>query len=427
MNEDDTKLLAEIDAFLDSLLAGGKNAGLELSGASSPFYGIIEKLNLLKAYLAEMSSFAADISNGRLYGDTPDRHNHFCGPLKQLRANLSSLSYDIGELLKGNMAAKIEVDEENVLYKCYNSLVDHFAGISGVSGLQAESAANGSGSLNSWQYHSLITAINKIDTIFMLVDVDGGIVYANKLAVKFLNGRTNLHDGQGADGNDAVLHAIEQNSRSSVFPITREIFDKNSGLWYKITTYSFNLANVQNYFLHILDDISDFKKTEEYLIAKADIDLLTGTFTRRAGLSILNKLSAEGGGPHCLTMLDIDGLKYVNDTYGHMEGDEYIKIVAEILKTSVRATEAVIRYGGDEFLVLFKNCAPELAEKIMSRMQGRLGEMNSKKMKPYTLSFSYGTRPFGKDSPIGLGELISTVDEDMYNDKKNKPGACRTT
>ncbi len=123
-----------------------------------------------------------------------------------------------------------------------------------------------------------------------------------------------------------------------------------------------------------------------------------------------------------MILMDIRSFKEINDTYGHLEGDEVLVKVASVLKTSVRDSDSVIRYGGDEFLVIFLNC-PE--KRVYSRMeeictllaQIVYGEKGSRHITA-DFGISY-TEDFEKTKSF-LNTMISRADSRMYENKKKK-------
>ena len=95
---------------------------------------------------------------------------------------------------------------------------------------------------------------------------------------------------------------------------------------------------------------------KEQIEYERDHDLLTGLLNRRAFHRILKELFLQGETTlkiAALVMIDLDGLKYVNDTYGHTYGDQYIKSAAEVFVESVPENTLISRPGGDEFYILF--------------------------------------------------------------------------
>ncbi|WP_151726286.1 GGDEF domain-containing protein [Acinetobacter ursingii] len=108
----------------------------------------------------------------------------------------------------------------------------------------------------------------------------------------------------------------------------------------------------------------------------ANTDTLTGVSNRLALDDYLVILSQhpQNLSRLCLMIVDIDNFKRVNDEYGHMIGDQVIKLVAEILKTSVRNSDLIVRYGGDEFLVLVEDISLEHALNLAEKMRFKLSQ-----------------------------------------------------
>lgn len=124
----------------------------------------------------------------------------------------------------------------------------------------------------------------------------------------------------------------------------------------------------------------------------ANTDALTGVSNRLALDDYLVILSQHPKtlSQLCLMIIDIDNFKGVNDEYGHIVGDQVIKLVAEILKASVRNSDLIVRYGGDEFLVLVEDISLEhalnLAEKIRFKLSKQAIETSDLKTPLYVSS-----------------------------------------
>ena len=104
-------------------------------------------------------------------------------------------------------------------------------------------------------------------------------------------------------------------------------------------------------------------------------DALTGVYNRRFGLREIRRLAADyrrHGHPYALCLLDMDNLKAINDDFGHLAGDAAIRGFAEAMNSLVREADAVVRLGGDEFLVLLPNSGREQAEAMVERLRTRL-------------------------------------------------------
>ncbi len=120
-----------------------------------------------------------------------------------------------------------------------------------------------------------------------------------------------------------------------------------------------------------------------------------------------------------LSFIDIDGLKHINDTYGHDEGDRIIIATAEILQKCA-GKNYVIRYGGDEFMVIGMARSEKEVEEYWGRVQEEIKAYNKNFKKKAKLSLSYGYDVFKADTTTYLEEYISATDKKMYLEKNRK-------
>ncbi|WP_240837960.1 GGDEF domain-containing protein [Acidaminobacter sp. JC074] len=123
--------------------------------------------------------------------------------------------------------------------------------------------------------------------------------------------------------------------------------------------------------------------------------------------------------PFCLMIIDLNDFKSINDKYGHLEGDSALKGFASILKVSVKGSDILCRYGGDEFIALLPSDSIRAAEKVASRLESRLEDYNQKRLKDYTISISSGYRFYAHYEYLDLKAMLSQVDEHMYKNKEN--------
>ena len=110
----------------------------------------------------------------------------------------------------------------------------------------------------------------------------------------------------------------------------------------------------------IMIDMTAQKQAEMQLESMAKTDALTGLANRRAGVENLRRVYADSKAAHkplTVCFADIDGLKYINDTYGHGAGDSMIKAVADVLRNHIERIGTVCRLGGDEFVLILPACA----------------------------------------------------------------------
>ena len=111
-----------------------------------------------------------------------------------------------------------------------------------------------------------------------------------------------------------------------------------------------SLGRFSDSFNEMIDQLSHYREKMEHI---SNTDVLTGIANRRAFNQMIKKLWDKDI-PCVVVFIDIDGLKYVNDDYGHSEGNHYIKEVCQILKMNLKEDEFIFRIGGDELLILLK-------------------------------------------------------------------------
>jgi len=140
----------------------------------------------------------------------------------------------------------------------------------------------------------------------------------------------------------------------------------------------------------------------------ASLDILTKAFSRL----YLNQYVKKDG---ILVLIDLDGFKAINDKFGHSVGDEVLKTVVKIFKNSIRSEDAIIRYGGDEFIIIFNSQEIAKVQKVIERVQERLYKVEEFDFK---ISFSYGIATIEED--ITLEKTIKEADMNMYVNKEKE-------
>jgi diguanylate cyclase (GGDEF)-like protein/PAS domain S-box-containing protein len=171
----------------------------------------------------------------------------------------------------------------------------------------------------------------------------------------------------------------------------------------------------------VLRDITSKKVIESELTTYATMDILTDVFNRRVGIAMLEKnlqIAKRNGSRLVINFLDVNGLKQVNDTYGHNEGDKLIVTVASVLKSCARNSDIIARMGGDEFLYILPDCSVEGAARVWERMTAEFEKINATGKNQYVISVSRGCAVYDPSYPQTADELIALADKLMYEDKK---------
>ena len=163
----------------------------------------------------------------------------------------------------------------------------------------------------------------------------------------------------------------------------------------------------------VLTDVTQNWMLIEKLEKKAGMDYLTGLANRRAYEGAKERFDVPDPLPLSVIMCDVNGLKQVNDTLGHVYGDEMLRGVAKVLECECPPKKFVARLGGDEFIYLLPGTNPEDAYELIERICAALSRCDDN---PFSLSVATGTATkFTRDE--NLNDIIALADSRMYENK----------
>jgi diguanylate cyclase (GGDEF)-like protein/PAS domain S-box-containing protein len=170
-------------------------------------------------------------------------------------------------------------------------------------------------------------------------------------------------------------------------------------------------------------DITRLKELEESLRSLSLTDELTGLYNRRGFLTLADqqlKLANRAQQQLYILFADVDGLKAINDRYGHQEGDAVLLKTASVLRKTFRESDVIARIGGDEFVVIIlpdEKLDPDL---FCVRLQKKLELFQTGQQDVYTLSLSTGIVYYDPANPVSLTELLLEADKMMYENKRRR-------
>lgn len=266
--------------------------------------------------------------------------------------------------------------------------------------------------------------IDFLDQAVFILNEDGIIVEANRSAVQWLHSLRRKIENIGFDG---LLSVLSNNKRILVKPLE----DSNDSdihfigtaipLIYRMERRAFtaNDGISQGEFI-TLTDVTRNRLLIDRLRDMAGVDALTGLANRYRYQDLLRKLDRVENYPLAIVIGDVNGLKYVNDTYGHHMGDQYIKDIAKVLADCCPKNGYVARYGGDEFATLLVKSPAEAVEVYIDDVNRAL-KVTDSVHKP-SIAMGYAIKHHGNEN---LNALIGQADQQMYVDKMARKAAER--
>ena len=171
------------------------------------------------------------------------------------------------------------------------------------------------------------------------------------------------------------------------------------------------------------------REREEHLRRSAENQLLIDELTQLGNRRGFFELAAEAlkstdreQQTMALFFMDLNGLKQINDTLGHLSGDDALRDTAEVLRRTFRGSDIVARIGGDEFVALAYLHNERDVETLCTRLREHLREFNASRQRPYEVDLSIGATLIDESADENLEEFIARADEAMYQEKRAANG-----
>ncbi len=268
--------------------------------------------------------------------------------------------------------------------------------------------------------------INKADMLIFRLTPQGIIEYVNETVLE----RLNYNKDELIEANiKSIIKDEDYIERDKFWNII-----KNSGAKVFETNFKtkkgdiFPVERVSQYFKYedkeyefaFAKDITERKEKEDeirYLLHK---DSLTGLYNRRYFEEEMKRLDTKRQLPLSIIMCDVNGLKIINDSYGHKKGDEVLIETAQILRSVLRDEDVIARHGGDEFTLLLPQTSHKQGQKIIDRIR-RHSKTIGKEEVPLSMSLGIATKTKTNQS---IQEVLKKADNDMY---RNKLSESRST
>ena len=267
--------------------------------------------------------------------------------------------------------------------------------------------------------------IDFLDSAIFILNEDGVIVECNRTAVVWLRSLGRKVENISFDGLMSLLSNnkfIAINKAEGIGEDHVRVLGTAVPLIYKMSRRSLIMSDGVTKGGYItLTDISRNQLLVERLRDMAGVDALTQTANRYRYQDLLRKLDQKEYYPLAVIIGDVNGLKTINDSFGHSVGDEYLKVIASVLVDCCPAGGYVARYGGDEFVTLIPNSSQEIAERYIADVGNSMKEPIRSNIRP-SIALGCTIKHHGNEN---LNELIARADQEMYAAKMARKAAER--
>jgi diguanylate cyclase (GGDEF)-like protein len=405
-------------AYLRNIIYNPKSASLDLGKLPENFRNYGKGLMYFAECVSEAREFAIALSKGNLDAKSPSRGNEIAAPLKSLHAALKHLTWQTREVAKGDYKQRVSFMGD--FADSFNSMIEQLYQNREALLQEIENGKKKSKALE--ESNNLLEAVtDQISQWIAVIDKNSGEwLYVNRAARYIL---------KNPEWEPDLREWLD--SRLAASPVkgskqTEELAFPPS----KATQYFSVVIHSIQWYGHeatafVLTDISSEKKQLHRLESVAYRDTLTKTFNRRYGMEILTEWLSMGKS-FVICFADLDNLKYVNDKFGHNEGDKYILQVADILRR-FSGDSIVCRLGGDEFMILSQDMPTDKAEARLEELRSILLNAESGSIGLNIRSLSYGVIGVETDNTMSAGALLGLADEKMYEYKRAHKMMRRTT
>jgi len=392
--------------YLRDVIYDPANASLDIEKLPEDFQDFASGLQFFSECVMETKGVAQALSRGDLNAKMPSRGNEIASPLKSLHASLKHLTWQTQQIAQGDYNQRVAFMGD--FSRAFNVMVEQLAEREialkeTINQMQIKSAALEQGNL-------LLTALMRyVPQQIIVLDRDTRkILLMNDIAMNEAHNNADYMKTlmQSMAGRNAV-----DNGGEVEITYKRGAHER----YFMVKTYLIEWGNLSAE-VFAVSDITATKNIIEELEVHAYQDGATQLYNRTFGMLTLDSWLHEKR-QFVLIFADLDSLKYINDEFGHNEGDIYIKNAAKHLKT-FSPTAVVCRIGGDEFMLLAPKVTYAEASLKMSNIYINFQNDSYLKDKPYSYSISFGIVAVERENKLSASDILSIADEKMYENKR---------
>lgn len=411
MDERNCELLFE---YLRSILYDPHVQPLDIACLDEPFVKLGKGLQYLEEAVSEMKSYSADISKGNLSASAPSRDNFLCENIKNLQASLAHLTWQAKQVAKGDYSQRVSFLGE--FSDAFNTMTAQLK--EREEALKQEAMREKAHADMLDHYNQLLQMLIRYGNCdFLVVSAESGMVLYRSSNTITEQQSESVYEHFKRERVCGKTETKEQGAPQAF------VWEINVGMQILQITTNQVLWQGERAYVNIILNVTKERLAQGELEQRAYFDKLTKIVNRHYFYIRAEEL-LKSEASLCICYCDLDHLKYINDTYGHQEGDEYLCSFVKTVKRHIREADLFARLGGDEFCMIFQNCPRDIAEQKLKRMREGFRQ---KTESLYDRDFSYGILFVPEDHGItDIDILLHQSDELMYVEKKRHHASRQT-
>lgn len=393
--------------YLRAVIYDPANATLEIDKLDKEFRVFGSGLVYFANCVIETNQLAAALAKGDLSSaKLPSPENELAAPLKALHASLKHLTWQSKQVALGDYGQTVDFMGE--FAESFNTMIRQLDSRQQALMVEIEASRQKTRALEQSNSLLMNIAAHIPECIVVIENESNDILFLNKT----IKGEI----ARDACFLDELLHVIDINEDQLHAGLSVEYcYSEERPRYFSVTAYSLHWAEAESR-AYIINDISDQREKLRQLEQHAYRDELTNLHNRFSGMQTLNDWM-HSKKTFVLCFIDMNNLKFVNDTYGHNEGDFYIRSVADNLNAF--SDEAIVcRTGGDEFMILAEGYSEEEAAARMEEIGKDIEASGLLSVKDYHFSISYGVVGVSEKNEMPASVILSIADERMYSHKR---------
>lgn len=395
--------------YLGHMLYDPANAKLDVDALPKEFQDLGRGLAFFASMLDEQRKFATELARGNLGMEPPSPENELASHLKSLHASLRHLTWQTQRVAQGDY--KQRVDFMGDFADAFNMMVMQLDEQRTALLNEVEESKQKTRALEqSVSFFEAITK-NAPQWIIVLDPQTTKLLFMNQTAADIFEANNPLFQHFRPWLEEQAGLILEQEDSAEPSRLATEVMVGHKTWYLSVAVYPM-LWRQHEAVAFIITDQSEEHLYMQELESVAYQDALTNVTSRHYGMKILHDWISDHQ-EFCICFVDMDNLKYVNDTYGHVAGDDYIVSVANLL-SSFSEDALVSRLGGDEFMVLQKGWTDEQTAARLDELRQQLIEQPVVPEDSYVRSISYGVVHVAVENTMPAGELLGMADDRMY-------------